>query len=145
MKKGTFWMVLFLIFSFSTAPAMAEELKSIKLVYSNNSPAKAGGNIFFENIWIPKMNGELAKVGYKLDFTNYHASSLYKYQDQVNACEKGLIDATVFLVSWEEARAPLHLMLSLPMMGFSAQSSSSSSQVNCIRSSMLRPRSFSDC
>ena len=98
------------------------ELKPIKLIYSNNAPAKAGGNIFFEKVYIPKINKEIEKYGYQLDVTMYHASSLYKYQDQVNALEKGLIEITNFICSWEEARAPLHMVLNLPMMGFTPQS-----------------------
>jgi TRAP-type C4-dicarboxylate transport system substrate-binding protein len=123
MKKIIFGLVILSMSSFLTSFGMAQELKAIKLIYSNNAPAKAGGNIFFEKVWIPKINKELERSGYKLEFTNYHASSLYKYKDQVNACEKGLIDATNFIVSWEEARAPLHMVLNLPMMGFTAHSS----------------------
>jgi TRAP-type C4-dicarboxylate transport system substrate-binding protein len=120
MKKIIFGLAILFIWVGLTSISTAQELKAIKLIYSNNMPAMAGGNIFFEKIWIPKINNEIAKFGYKLDFTNYHASSLYKYPDQVNACEKGLIDATNFVVAWEEARAPLHLVLNLPMMGFTA-------------------------
>jgi TRAP-type C4-dicarboxylate transport system substrate-binding protein len=123
MKKIIFGLVVVSMFSLFTSHAIAKDLESIKLIYSNNAPAKAGGNIFFEKVWIPKINKELSEVGYKLEFTNYHASSLYKYKDQVNACEKGLIDATNFIISWEEARAPMHLVLTLPLMGFSAHSS----------------------
>ena len=48
MKKGTLLLLVLLVFSITASAAMAEELKSIKLVYSNNAPAQAGGNIFFE-------------------------------------------------------------------------------------------------
>ena len=51
---------------------------------------------------------------YKLDITYYHASSLYKYQDQTQALEDGLIDMGTFIVTYELARAPLHEVVTLP-------------------------------
>lgn len=122
MKKHIFFAISLALLLFCVTSASGEDLKVIKLVYSNNAPAQAGGNIFFEKIWLPKINEELAKVGYQLEITSYHASSLYKYTDQVNACEKGLIDITNFIASWEEARAPLHMVLYLPLMGFTVHS-----------------------
>ena len=122
MKKGYILLIVLLVFSLMTSAAVAEDLKVIKLVYSNNAPAKHGGNIFFDQQWLPRVNAKLAQAGYKIEFTSYHASSLYKYKDQVNACEKGLIDVTNFIVSWEEARAPLHMVLNLPLMGYTAHS-----------------------
>ena len=122
MKKSTLLLIVLLVFSITATATMAEELKSIKLVYTNNAPAQAGGNVFFEKGWLAKVNEDLAKVGYKLDFTMYHAGSLYKYKDQVKAVEKDLVDVTNFIVSWEEARAPLHMVLYQPLMGFSAHS-----------------------
>ena len=104
------------------AGAAAKDLKTISLKYSDHSPPTSGGAIFTKKEWFPLVQAELAKIGYKLDITYYHASSLYKYQDQVQACELGLIDMTLFSLSYELARAPLHEVISMPFMGYSAQS-----------------------
>jgi TRAP-type C4-dicarboxylate transport system substrate-binding protein len=122
MKRIISGFIVLLVLVCVSSVSFGDDLKSITLVYSNNAPARAGGNMFFANAYLPKINGEIAKFGYKLDVTMYHASSLYKYQDQVNAVEKGLIDITNFICSWEEARAPLHMVLNLPLMGYSPQS-----------------------
>jgi TRAP-type C4-dicarboxylate transport system substrate-binding protein len=116
-------MVLIVLVAFVLVPAvMAEDLKVIKMVFADNSPPHAGGNIFMREVWVPKINSELAKVGYKFDITFYHSESLYKYADQVKALEDGLIDLSCFVLSWEKARAPLHLIISSPLLGFNAQS-----------------------
>ena len=77
---------------------------------------------FLKKGWLANVNKDLAKVGYKFDFTMYHAGSLYKYKDQVKAVEKGLIDVSNLITSWEEARAPLHMILTEPLMGYTAHS-----------------------
>ncbi len=122
MKKGI-CMVLMVMVAFVLVPSvMAEDLKVIKMIHSDNSPPHAGGNIFMREVWLPEINAELAKIGYKLDFTFYHSESLHKYQNQVQALEDGLIDTTTFVLSWERARAPLHMIISNPFMGFTAHS-----------------------
>jgi TRAP-type C4-dicarboxylate transport system substrate-binding protein len=100
----------------------AADLKVIKLVHADNAPSHVGGNVYLREKWLPIINAGLAKVGYKFDVTFYHAESLYKYADQAQALEDGLIDITTFVVSWEKARAPLHTIISSPLMGFNAQS-----------------------
>lgn len=122
MKKIFSGLIILLLVLCVASCGFAQNLKSIELVYSNNAPAQAGGNVFFEKTYLAKINKEIEQFGYKLDVTMYHASSLYKYQDQVNALEKGLIEITNFIANWEEARAPLHQVVSLPMMGFTPQS-----------------------
>ena len=123
MMKRAIQLILIIIVAFMMVPAvMSADLKVIKLRHSDNAPPHAGGNIFYREQWLPKINAELAKVGYKFDITMYHSSSLYKYQDQVQALEEGLIDISCFVLSWEKARAPLHLLISAPLMGFNAQS-----------------------
>ena len=122
MKRAV-QFILILIVAFMMIPAVtAADLKVIKLVHADNAPAVLGGNVYMHEKWLPKINAELAKVGYKFDITFYHSESLYKYADQVQALEDGLIDFTTFVVSWEEARAPLHTLISSPLMGFNAQS-----------------------
>ena len=68
--------------------------------------------------WAPRINEQIEKIGYELDITYYHSSSLYKMRDQVQALEDGLIDFTTFVPSYEVARTPLHEMLSMPLMGW---------------------------
>ena len=116
-------ITLIVLMTFVLVPVVtAADLKVIELKHADNAPPMAGGNVFLREKWYPKINSELAKIGYKFDITFYHAGSLYKYQDQVQALEDGLIDISCFIVSWEKARAPLHLIISSPLMGFNAQS-----------------------
>jgi len=78
MKK-LITIVLVVMVPLAFAPAaMAKDLKVIELKYSDHAPPMAGGNIFMKNEYLPKVQAELAKLGYKLDITFYHASSLYK-------------------------------------------------------------------
>ncbi len=121
--KRTFCLLSVLMMVYALAPAvMAQELKVIKMIHADNAPPNAGGNIFLREKWLNKVNSELAEIGYKLDITFYHSSSLYKYENQVQALEDGLIDITTFVLSWERARAPLHMVISNPFMGYNAQS-----------------------
>ena len=122
MKRGICAILILMVVFVWVPVGMAADLKVIKMIFADNSPPHAGGNIFLREKWLPKVNSELAEVGYKLDFTYYHSSSLYKYENQVQALEDGLIDATAFVLSWEKARAPLHMVISNPFMGYSAQS-----------------------
>ena len=118
MKKG-FCVFFIIMMAFVLVPgAMAQDLKKIKLTWSDHAPPVAGGNVFMKTEWVPRINAEIAKIGYQLDITYFHAASLYKYTDQVQALEDGLIDLTTFIPSWEEARAPLHVVVTFPLMGF---------------------------
>jgi len=118
MKK-VFYATFIIMMAFVIVPgAMAQDLKEISLKWSDHAPPVAGGNVFMKKEWVPKIDAEIAKLGYKLDITYYHASSLYKYADQVQALEDGLIDFTLFVPSYETARAPLHEVLTFPLMGF---------------------------
>ncbi len=121
--KTMIYITLIVIVAFALVPAsMAKDLKVISRKWSDHAPPTAGGNVFMRQKWVPRVNKELAKIGYKLDITYYHALSLYKYADQVQACEDGLIDIPIFVPSYEIARAPLHGLISIPFMGFNAQS-----------------------
>ena len=118
MKKG-FCVFFIIMMAFVLVPgAMAQDLKKIKLTWSDHAPPSAGGTVFMKTEWVPKINAEIAKIGYQLDITYFHSQSLYKYVDQVQAMEDGLIDFTLFVPSWEAARAPLHEVTSFPLMGF---------------------------
>lgn len=96
----------------------APKLKKIPLIYSDHIPAQSGGNIFVKNQYIPRIQEQLAKVGYELDIKWYHAGTLYKSTDQVHACEQGLIDITVAMVPYEISRWPLHEILDFGFMGW---------------------------
>ena len=98
------------------------ELKKISLIYSDHSPPDTGGIIFFKQEYLPRLQKELAKIGYELDVTFHHSESLYKVTDQVNACEAGLIDITLFSIDYEAERAPLHKVIDMPLMGYNEHS-----------------------
>lgn len=118
MKK-LFSIAIIVAVAFVLIPAaMAADLKAIPLKWSDHAPPVAGGNVFIKNEWVPSVNEQIAKIGYKLDITYYHSSSLYKYTDQVQALEDGLIDFTTYVPSWEAARSPLHEVVTMPLMGF---------------------------
>ena len=118
MKKG-FCVLFVILMAFVLIPgAMAADLKKIPLKWSDHAPPVAGGNVFMKTEWVPRVNAQIAKIGYELDITYYHAQSLYKYVDQIQALENGLIDFTTTVLSWESARTPLHLVLTFPLMGF---------------------------
>ncbi len=118
MKK-VFSLIIIIMVAFLLIPtAMAKDLKAISLKWSDHAPPSAGGNVFMKNEWVPRINQQIAKAGYVLDITYFHSSSLYKYTDQVQACEEGLIDLSTMVLSWEGARAPLHEVLTFPLMGF---------------------------
>ena len=88
----------------------------IKLKYSDNNPPTALGAVFFKGEWVPRINKMIAP-DYELDITYYHASSLYKYRDQTQALEDGLIDLGTFIVTYELARTPLHEVITIPFIG----------------------------
>ena len=118
MKKG-FCVVFVIMMAFVLVPgALAVDLKKISLKWSDHAPPPAGGNVFMKTEWVPRINAAIAKIGYELDITYYHSSSLYKYVDQVQATENGLIDLTTSVLSWESARSPLHDLMTFPLMGF---------------------------
>jgi TRAP-type C4-dicarboxylate transport system substrate-binding protein len=121
MKKLCYLAMAFMIvFAFVQAPAVQAESKitKIPLRYSDHIPGHVGGNVFIKNVYLPKIQGQLAKIGYELDITFYHSESLYKYSDQVQACDQGLIDATVAVMPYELFRAPLHETLGFGFMGW---------------------------
>src|SRR3989304_5552522 len=118
MKK-LIYMTLILLVVFTLLPsAMAQDLKVISLKWSDYAPPSAGGNVFMKQEYVPRVNEQLAKIGYKLDITYYHAASLYKQQDQVQAVEDGLIDITTLVPSYEKARCPLNEVMTFPLMGW---------------------------
>ena len=127
MKK-VFYMATALAFMIAMVqvPAIQAEsesnLKKIPLRYSNHIPKMVGGNIFLHQVYMPRVQEQLAKVGYTLDVTFYHSGSLYKYSDQVQACDQGLVDMTSIVLSYELARAPLHEVLDMPFMGWDPRS-----------------------
>ena len=83
--KRAIQLTLIIIVAFMMVPAvMSADLKVIKLRHSDNAPPHAGGNIFYREKWLTKINSELAKIGYKFDITMYHSSSLYKYADDLD-------------------------------------------------------------
>jgi TRAP-type C4-dicarboxylate transport system substrate-binding protein len=100
----------------------APKLKKIPLISSDHVPPTGSANAWFRNVYFPKIQKDLAKVGYELDPTFYHAGSLYKLTDQVMACDQGLIDITIGVLAYEAARAPLHEILDFGFMGWDAQS-----------------------
>ena len=125
MKKE-FYIAIALTFVFVavqiTAVHAASEVKlqKIPLTYADHIPAMSGGNVFIKNQYLPRIQEQLAKIGYELEITFYHAGSLFKYTDQVPGCERGLVDMTVAVMSYELGRAPLHEVMDFGFMGWDA-------------------------
>lgn len=123
MKK-LFFSAMALLFVFSIlnlTEARAEskqELKKIPLTWADHIPAQAGGNIFVMKQYFPRIQAQLAEIGYELDVTYYHASSLFPMTEQVNACDQGLVDMTIDVLTYETSRAPLHEVLDFGFMGW---------------------------
>lgn len=119
-------IVLLLVLAITSVPAICaqseKKLKKISLKYSDHIPPMAGGNIFLKKQYFPRLQEQLAEKGYELDITFYHAESLYKSTQQVQACEQGLIDMTVVVVPYETARFPLHELLDFGFMGWDHES-----------------------
>jgi TRAP-type C4-dicarboxylate transport system substrate-binding protein len=121
MKKKWIVLVLAIIFGLvavQASTAFAQELKKVPLTYSDHIPPMAGGNIFLKKQYFPRLQEQLAKVGYELDITFYHAGSLYNSLQQVQACQQGLIDMTVAVLPYELSRFPLHELLDFAFMGW---------------------------
>ena len=123
MKKLLYLAMAFMVvFASLHVPAVqaeqASEIKKIPLIYADHIPAMAGGNVFIKKQYLPRIQGQLAKIGYELDITFYHSESLYKYADLSQACDQGLIDITVAVIPYELARAPLNEVMDMSFMGW---------------------------
>ena len=94
------------------------ELKKISLIYSDHAPPTTEGIIFMQNEYLPRVQKELAKIGYELEITFHHSESLFKIDEQVQACKHGFVDITLFSIDYETAKAPLHEILNMPLMGY---------------------------
>ena len=101
------------------APAPAPTPAKIEIIYTDHSPPTAAGVLLWDNEYIPKFKSLLpADLAARVNFTNYHASSLYPYAEQVNAVQQGLADITLWSNSFEIERAPLTDIMDLPFMGW---------------------------
>ena len=121
MKKKWIVLVLAIVFGLvavQASTAFAKDLKKVALTYSDHIPPMAGGNIFLKKQYFPRLQEQLAKVGYELDITFYHAGSLYNSLQQVQACQQGLVDMTVAVLPYELSRFPLHELLDFAFMGW---------------------------
>ena len=92
------------------------KLKKIPLTWADHVPPVAGGNVFVKKQYFPRIQAQLAKIGYELDVTFYHSASLFPMPEQVNACDQGLVDMTVAVLTYETSRAPLHEVLDFGFM-----------------------------
>jgi len=105
------------------ATAQADsELQKISLTYSDHAPPTTEGIIFMHNVYLPRVQKELAKVGYVLEITFHHSESLFNIDEQVQACKVGAIDITLFSIDYETDKAPLHEILNMPLMGYNEYS-----------------------
>jgi TRAP-type C4-dicarboxylate transport system substrate-binding protein len=121
MRKKWIVLVLAIVFglvAIQASTTFAQALKKVPLTYSDHIPPMAGGNIFLKKQYFPRLQEQLAKVGYELDITFYHAGSLYNSLQQVQACQQGLIDMTVAVLPYELSRFPLHELLDFAFMGW---------------------------
>ena len=126
MKKFFFSaMALIVVFSISNfTKAQAEtkpKLKIIPLTWADHIPAQAGGNIFVMKQYFPRIQAQLAEIGYELDITFYHAASLFPMTEQATACAQGLVDMTIVILPYETGWAPLHEVLDFGFMGWDGQ------------------------
>lgn len=97
------------------------KLKKIPLTWADHVPAMGGGNIFVNKQYLPRIQAQLAEIGYELDITFYHSASLFPMPEQVNACAQGLVDMTIAVLPYETGRAPLHEVLDFGFMGWDGQ------------------------
>lgn len=112
-------IVVFSILNLTEARAESKpELKKISLTWADHIPPVAGGNIFVMKQYFPRIQAQLAEIGYELDITFYHAASLFPMTEQVNACAQGLVDMTIAVLPYETGRAPLHEVLDFGFMGW---------------------------
>jgi len=123
MKKLAYMAIAFMfVFAALQVPSVlgesASKITKIPLRYSDHIPGHVGGNVFIKNVYLPRIKEQLAEIGYELDITFYHSESLYKYSDQVQACDQGLIDMTVAVMPYELFRAPLHEVMGFGFMGW---------------------------
>ena len=110
-------MVFFSLGQVSTIQAESG-FKKITLIYFDYAPRDTIGVLFFKQKYLPRVQKELAKIGYELDIPCYHNESLFKSADQVQACEAGLLDITLYSPDYNADQSPLHEILNLPLMGF---------------------------
>jgi TRAP-type C4-dicarboxylate transport system substrate-binding protein len=124
MMKRSVYLAIALIFVIVAlhVPAVQAQsktkLKKIPLTWADHIPPVAGGNIFVKKQYFPRIQAQLAKIGYELDVTFYHAASLFPMPEQVNACDQGLVDMTIAVLPYEKNRAPLHEVLDFGFMGW---------------------------
>jgi TRAP-type C4-dicarboxylate transport system substrate-binding protein len=91
----------------------------IDLIYTDHSPPTAAGVLLWDNEYVPLFKSLLpSDLAARVNFTNYHASSLYPYAEQVNAVQQGLADITLWSNAFEIERAPLTDVMDLPFMGW---------------------------
>jgi TRAP-type C4-dicarboxylate transport system substrate-binding protein len=101
------------------SPAPAPSTEKIEIIYTDHSPPTAAGVLLWDNEYILYFKSLLpADLSARVNFTNYHASSLYPYAEQVNAVQQGLADITLWSNSFEVERAPLTDVMDLPFMGW---------------------------
>jgi TRAP-type C4-dicarboxylate transport system substrate-binding protein len=92
---------------------------SYDLIYTDHSPPTAAGVLLWDNEYVPLFKSLLPPdMAAKVNFTNYHASSLYPYAEQVNAVQQGLADITIWSTPSEVERGPLNDVMDLPFMGW---------------------------
>lgn len=123
MKKSVYlaMAVLFVLVTLQVPSVQAQsetKLKKIPLTWADHVPAMAGGNVFVQKQYFPRIQAQLAKVGYELDITFYHSASLFKMTEQVKACDQGMVDMTIAVLTYETDRAPLHEVLDFGFMGW---------------------------
>jgi TRAP-type C4-dicarboxylate transport system substrate-binding protein len=123
MKRTAYLAMAFLFFIVALhVPAVQAQsgtkLKKITLTWADHIPPVAGGNIFVKKQYFPRIQAQLAKIGYELDITFYHSASLFQMTEQVKACDQGLVDMTIAVLPYEKSQAPLHEVLDFGFMGW---------------------------
>ena len=83
MKKSVYiaMALLFVLVTLQVPAVQAQsgtKLTKIPLKWVDHFPPVAGGNIFVKKQYFPRIQAQLAKIGYELDVTFYHSRLFIK-------------------------------------------------------------------
>jgi TRAP-type C4-dicarboxylate transport system substrate-binding protein len=99
-------------------PEAAPVPEKIEIVFTDNAPPTAGGNVLMHEGYVPRLKEMLGPLGDRIEFIWYHSESLFPYADQVDAVQRGAADMCTWVNSYELARCPLNNFTDLPFMGW---------------------------
>jgi TRAP-type C4-dicarboxylate transport system substrate-binding protein len=95
-----------------------EAPENIEIIFCDNNPPTAGGNVLLHEGYVPRLKEMLGPLGDRVEFVWYHAESLFPYADQIDAVQRGAADMCTWVNSYELERCPLNNFTDLPFMGW---------------------------